>query len=1507
MEIIKFFHEGNDFTGSINHFMTMMAYFNTIINCSLAIYFSIISVVYKTKDVLSSKTNLLEAKTAIFKIIIPLLWRVAENNRRMQIFALVLAVLNMISHDWIFIKYLPYYRVSILLLNAVFQALQTSLALISIIIKAIEASQTKANDIGIFSVQIVWLLVVPIFMKLYRTSTWKKLGYIFGCEIKNEKNIYYLVHKRFIFLYFLKSRQIVHQGISQFSYADLIYQARLTEVVLNSEYSFEELDVNKNLLIRSLKTICLEILSRYPGVLLAQINLANSFSNFEDLYLVSNNLIEDAISKGPGYQAQASLNLIHLELQKKLKVQFSQKTKDGLDIHSYIANQELHEEMKKNIEKQTETQLRFWNEFMSNKPNMLKLLNFAFEVQDQKTKIKKIWNNLVKIRPPSFLSPTLIYGMYSSLINNNPVEGGKYMKQSQEDMKRINKAFSIDELNNQTIFSDKVVKITMSGFRSQLGKIIDCSANIANFYGWQVSDIKGRSIGSLMPSFFRQRHDGFLLNHFNTGKTRILNKTLVIPVKQANGYIHPSWIHAKVSPFMENGIFYVGILKPCKPSQRMVLVKKDGKIDDMSFEFAKDMNLTRDHELNIFTFCPEFKQINEAFNLIAIDSIETSPINIEENDLTIDTFDLMTSERNLIQGRATERPLLLNSGNKRNLRAGKIDSPVLLSRIDKEKAQSIYDNFTTGSTLMFHPQNTTESISYNAKIMNSIHGKDVIKFVLLEDVSGGDDNQSDEEVVFSSLKMITTPHNLRKEIILSPTKIQTSLRLKTKFKQLTENHYNDDTEGDLSILGEVQDFDSAARHVITRNILNNDTSNFSSPHKTQNAFFTEPGESKKKLHSFGDNQALHKEDNHQERTNKLKDSLQNPVLNAAEIEKSVSSSYISKGKKVEQMVAQALTAKPKKKSAKLFTYLSLVFIISMIVLLVIQNLNLHFGINHVQAHFPVIAVALWRQYNMIYSATMMRQWKGALDGVFSRDWVNHNLEFNSYLVYYTDFMNYYNTEFYQLLAQLPEETQKKFYEKDVRIYEYFEDGNKTLISADTTFEAIQSMIEKEQGCLNMQIPAQYTPDIDKSSFSFVLDNAPNDLLIRSENQIVELVDELNNTTSATTEKIGMTLGVVLTVCLTFIMISLRYLRLIASEARTFMTMIFHIKPQECEAIRVILQHFISGLGQNLKIQQQEKIKIEEDKNNNSPIRFRKASMSPLYRSQRITFCKLLPIFSIFICWGIVYFFLTSDFIADIKDSQKRMEAALQTFNIQGVFAYGILSIPLTNATARIRNGPIIPRYMENLDTLRKVSEFANRFRDRRGKLTPFMEDVLFGFRCETFLPIMAKSEASYEGFIYAYEGCVNIANGKDAIGLVEIYTQLYNNGMPMLEQYYNSNKTTEELGDIFLSVIDSSFDLINTAEGFIELLYDVTEEYYNEEVGSIQTTAWVLSLLVIIVTLTATWITWSFVMKKIFRIQKIDWFILQIIPIQLILSSKHIQQYLLKHSDGRFDSVRSYL
>jgi len=1577
LEIIKHSYDYDDFNKPVEVSMTVMAYLNIIINCILAVFLSAISLIYKTKDVMSSKTNLLETKTVIFKIIIPILWRVAENNRGIQIFILVLCLLNAISHDSIFIKYLPYYRVKILVMSAVFQAMETSVALISCIIKIIEESGTKTK-FGVFSVQIIWLLALPIFVKLYCAETWRLLLYIFGCKIKDEKNVYYLVHKRFILLYFLKSRKAIHEGILRLSYADIMYQGRLAEVGVESQLSFEELDMNKKVLVRNLKMICLKALSQYPRALLAQINLANSYSNFEDLYLVSNNLLEDAISKRPGYHAQISLHRIRFELQKRLRAEFSQKIGEGLNISSYITNQELLEEMKKSIEKQAEMQLSFWKEFMSSQPKMLNLMKIAFKVQEQRIIIKKIWNSLVKIRPVSFISPLTVYGMYSSFINNNPIEGEKYLEQSREDMKKMDKAFKADELNHETIFSNQAIRTTISGVRAQLGKIIDCSRNIADFYGWQSSDMKDRPVTSLMPPFFRSRHDSFLLNHFNTGKTKLMNTNIMIPVKRSNGYIHPSWIHVKVSPLMDSGMSYVALIRPLRSNQRMILVRKDGKIDDMSFEFAKDMNLiVENREVDLFTLCPELKQINEAFNVIAKNSI---PVNEDENnnealcdqnDLVINTFqssgnkkglqrktinNLLASERSLLQRGSTAKSkrniIQLETGPEKDCIAGVDEDETssdedgaqrfnymrAVTRMDKNKAQYIYDEFNAGSTLVFHPQNA-ESIKYSAKIMNSIHGKDVIKFVLLEKVSGENDGNegvlSGKEALFSSLKIMadrfTNRNDLGTETLSSPKKIYiqtsptgietergelinlaTSPRLKTKFKFSEEDG---NSEADLSVIDEVQDLDSAAKNTVNRNFLR-ESSNFLSP---QNKTTLSPNNRQERI--FFPIESLLNENNkkrpptHQnkkrpESQSRKKKIKENSEINVAQIETSVGSSCISKGKKVEQMVVQALTSEPKKKSALIFTYLSVLFLILMIILLLVQNLNLHTGINNVESQLPTIGIGLLAQYDMIYSASMLRQWKGTLDGIFSRDGIDDNLEFNSYLVYYTYYMSYYNEEFYELLAQLPEEMQSEFHKKNVGIYEYAEDGTKTLINMYSSYEAIQLMVEKELTILNMVIPDHYTPDIDKSNFNYVLDSAMNDLLIRSEAQIEKLTIDLNSATSSTTLKIGVTLAVVLAVCLIFAVVSVRYLWMMASEARLFMTMIFRIKPYESQTIRVILQQFISALEQDLKMQQQqEKIKIKEEdrKNNVTPVRFKSASMNSLHWTQILAFLKLLPIFSLFICWSLVYFFLTSQFIADIKDTQKRSDASLQGLNLESLYVYETFSVPLTNSAALVRNEEIMPSYIKTLNELAQVDAFVNVFRDRHGKLTDLQEKVLFNYPCDDLLPLMAESEYNYEAFVYAYNSCVIIANGKKAVGLVNILSELYSNGMHMLNQYENSNKTTEELGNIFLSMLDLNYDLLNAAEGFLGYLYGDVKYTFEDQFKWIKRMRWDLVACIIVVTLIVVWMTWVLVMKRIFKIQKIDWFVVQLVPIRVILGNKHIQQYLLKHSDGRFDNIRSYL
>ena len=1590
-----------------------MAYFNTIVNCILAVFLSMISATYKTKDVMASKTNIMETKSIVFKMIIPLLWRTAENNQGVQILILVLILVNAIVHDLIFVKYLPYYRINMLVLSSILQSIETSLALVGFIVKLIE---TGESNIGIFTFQIAWLWLVPFAIKGYYSETWKILLYIFGCEIKNEKNIYYLVHKRIILLYFLKSRTSINPGVNKISYVDIFYQAKLVDIVLGSDFSFAELDRNKALLTRNLKVICLEILSRYPKTLLVQINLAYSHSKFEDLYIVANNMLEDVISKGPGFHTQISLNMIRLELQKKLMVQASQKAEDeqasdGLNVSNYIVNQELHEEMKNSIKEQTKLQINFWNEFLSSRSDMLKLLNLALKVDDQKRAVKKLWNNLLKIRSKSFLPPLIVYGMYSSLINNNPMEGEKYLERSREDLKKLKKTFKMNELSNQTIFSEKTVQIIMSGLRSKLGRIVGCSSNISNFYGWQASEMKDKPVAFLMPPFYRQRHDSYLLEHFNTGKTKTLNTTEIVPVKRSNGYIHPTWLHTKVSPVMKNGIFYVGLLRPCKSRQRMVLVRKDGKIDDMSLGFARDMNLSGKEsqiECDIFTLCPEFRQINEAFNVIAERQRTEKTMSYSKDEPN----DQQTSATNLLYKKCslkllmTTQPDVLKTNQETEGNFGTLtdrfptentDRPLISTRrrkftieqsnsrpitfegtgidiiketnsyiqMELNSAQQIYATFLEGSRLAFYPRtdhaqqrsprgfsrfHTPTYITYNVKVMNSIHGNEVIKYVLLEKVSeeGGESadgktmaESSADEARFPSLKIWnkkesknktmkknTTQGQGKEKEIISPVKIisPTSLssrdteeaelmcfslspRVKTETK-FPEPTVNDDDDGaNLSILNEVQSEDSRDRKAVLRCVLGENEND--AERKGVGAPMTKLDieAHNKKIGS----QVLQTQEEDFVQQGRMKFHRIKPRFNSTlhgTIEESDNSSYINQGKKTEQLMIQALKANPIKRSTFIFKALYILFLIAGFILLAFQSKNLTSGINEVQAQVPVISAAFYRQYNMISSATQVLSWKGTLDGFFTLvDWPSDNYKWKFNLEYYVGYMQEQNTLFYNLLANLPAEIQSQFHEKNVGIYEYDENRNRTLVSMGSTFESLQMMMEREISCIHTDVPSQFEPGIDTSTFKFIFDNILNDLLIEIENQVDHLIDYMDDSANNTTLKTAAIMIGVFFVCLVFVVISIRYLFLIASEARVFMTMIFRMNPKDCEAIQLTLQGFEFWLNtdvndQDVSLTEKLKRRSGGHQDNYHSARFRKAKMGSLYNTQRIAFLKLLPILCLFIFWSIAYFFLTSNFVGDIQDSEKRMEAALRALNNQTLFVTELESVPLGNFSAVIKNRPLMANLQESLDYLKQVDVFVDNFRDRHGQLTELQQKVLFGFPCQDLLPYVKKD---YNVYVYPYYSCFVNGKGKDKIGLVDINSELYSGGNYIIDLYNNSSKTEEELANILVLGLVMLYNLCVSAEGFFKLLVEATEESFEQEVDSVKTTTTYLVVWIVLVTLLGAILTWHFVLKRIFRIQKVDWFILQLIPLKLIKNNKHLQQYLLKHSNGILTRTKTFL
>jgi len=1501
-------------------------------------------------------------------------------------------------------------------------------------------------------VHILWLLLAPLGIKGYYYLTWRLLWRILTVDINEEKNIYYLVHKTFVLQYCLKKRRIVHGEANDLKIYDVLYQGKLKKMAKDLEINFEEICKGKEKILFCIKAICLRITKKLPQSMLAQMNLAYIYSKFDSLYLISNTLIQAISAQDPSYQAQISISLLRVDLQRRLALQFSDQ---GLNIENYIINQEVSNQFKREIDKQVNFQLEFWKGFVAIKPHMLRLLKISWRVNRQKGIVRKLWGNLLKIRPNTLIGPMIVYGMYASLANNNTIEGEKYLEYSNEETKRLRKVMKVDELNNNTLFYEKTVQITMSGLKSKLGRILYTSENIGQVFGWQSSDTIEKPINFLMTQFYAKRHDKFLKIHYKTGKVVVLNNTNLVPVKTANGYIRPSWMHVKVNPFVELGISYIALLRPSRSEKRMVLVTKDGKIDGMSREFAKEMNIDSGKasgEWNILMFCPELRAVNKAFNSVA-ESMMLTAENDGNNSSIIETGTATATARNMNTSvfdksigentsRITERPLL-QKGDSSNNNDSAIKSkksspePIAIHHIKKnyqeikaftslelkadvetspksqENTQAVYEKFSTqGAKLVFYPRKAyettgnkislfnrssqsegqSEAIAYNVQIMNRIYDKEVIKVLVLEKM-GENNYETDAEMKSSNpnhtpkstnkvkveyVEDLKKPRLSFQDEIISPQfpSVEANKRSSLGVYDVTNGEKRRSGEAgiSLSILDEIQSDDSQAKKAIPRKIIGERAG--ASPRRDlnlenqmkQNSRFSQltdefelsfnqnmdrQGEESPKIWTlnsvtrrsaidFSQQQFLnilegnrgsvpkqghgHKEeqqtivnpvvnfnrgslffpaDQQQEfpkeekllktKLRKLKERLHEVVMHNAPkaegVANSVASTYLSKGKKVQSLLLQALRIGGKKKSGRIYSYIFGLFVLVMLIFLALQTVNLYKGIWKVEDQLPVISAASDRENSVMYSYGVTRMWKSRIQDEYSiAGWLYDNAMWKVYLQGVTEFLREQNNYLWDIMTAMPMDTQEKFYEKSIKIY----GGDNEVLAMVSSYEMIREIIENQIRCENIQIPFNYSADIDTSSFDFVLENSLNSLLISSEELISEMSEELRQSNNSTRTSIKGTLAGLLVVAFVFLLLTVKYFLVIRAEAARFMMLFFRIKEKEGIATQLILQRFKIALQTNLKDfelpkEEETRSKIENNKENSSSIKFRTASMSSLYTAQGRVFLKLVPNYLLFICWSVTYFFLTLEFIQGVQSSEVQMQTALEASRNRTLLSIELLDLPLSNGTGYVKNTPFLDDLETNLKCVQNSDDLVSQFRDHNGNLSPLQEEILFGFPCKNLKQI------DYEAYQAYYASCLAVANGKEILGLLNLNAQLYDLGTQMVDAFYSSNRTQEELGLMFEEDFAMTFALMNITQGYLNMLYESTYQKFQDEINNIEKLTWVFSLIILMATLITTCLTWKKVVKEIFELQKIDKYMLQLVPLKIILGNKHLQQYILKN------------
>ena len=640
LQIISNYSENKLFSNSPSAITTalfVLAIICLVLNAAItALPMIFLETLIHSKDILSSKNHFMDYLTLSQKVIIPILLAFSpatDNQSPSLIYSMAISVSLLFLAQANFYYTLPYYKVDILKIAGTMHISLLIYASITLVSYSVFDSYTGE---GFLFVNGSWLFLCPIILKSYLNHLETVLNSILSKPHKL-KNPYYLIHYWHIYKHYASRPQRPQKR--SFSEAYIRSLGTTFNVNPNSCLSSEQMESPKQnkIILEFIKDILEAKCKKYRSNFLLRSSLILHVVRFGNSYVYPYYMLEELIHKKPPFAIRTSLQRLKLELQIKILTKYGsmahhQEDRNSLDLQKYITMNSAYQQLRDKIEKQLTYQSMFWEHFTSLEPDFLQLIHYSKNCHEKKVEVEKEWQHFENQREIEFISPLLLYGIYSSIANNDALKEDQYLEKYYRTAERIRDQLQADEFTNKTLFSEENFVVTITSSLKALGRIVDVSSNFQDYIGLKKEYVIGKSVGIIQSPFFRDRHDDILRRHFESGTTRVLGKALTLPVLNAEGYVMPCCAEFQINPQVHHDISYMALFRKMKNHKRLVLVKENGEIDGYSKDFARDMGITEapsdQNKLNIFSFSKEFETVNSAFNQIAKQKIENNNLEV---------------------------------------------------------------------------------------------------------------------------------------------------------------------------------------------------------------------------------------------------------------------------------------------------------------------------------------------------------------------------------------------------------------------------------------------------------------------------------------------------------------------------------------------------------------------------------------------------------------------------------------------------------------------------------------------------------------------------------------------------------------------------------------------------------------------------------------------------------------------------------------------------------------
>ena len=1481
----------------------IFSYFLMIINCLFSFMMTLcLYIPIRTSDILSSKTNVINALDISIKVIFPFIYIVLQESGIAWIMMLIINLCYSLLRSFMHFYTLPYYQIIILQKMTIFSAVIASFSLVAIICKVLASSGVK--EAGLDLLIVLWIPVCLILTRVYTTYLQKLVINILAFNSPN-KNPYHIVHFWSVFKYFsLDFTKRINQS-RYFSKRHLIIVAFLKELPIHLNSSKLNLhtvkedisqEFNEHKIKNDVSNLFTKLLEQAitgnPQNLLLKATLAAAYVK-SDSILLGNSIIIREFQHKKSWQYRLLYHLFRSKLQAKVNDQSSRensekRTDRSPDIQAFIKASQISKTLKNLIRNQLDDQIQFWKVLQMSTVNAASLIRYTHIVHRRIIEVEAHWRSYEDINSHHNFESLLVYGQYLTQIQDQAEIGNKLIKKYSDSIAR--EAFDVfrNAEGNQKISVSNSVWLIISGMPDELGYVIDCSSNIESKLRVDKKSVYRKSINNLMPSFFAKQHDHFMVAPLGFKIVHRNQETLIL----TRGHLTRSLIEISLSYFTDKGLCYFVLLEPIIDDKMIVLIREDGTIVDTSDDFERNVR-GNSREASILTFCPDFERILNALRVrnknTSINKIHQKyaqgsrlkfyPLTDDEEDeiagCVVKIYKVKIEDFKYQDERIFKLEIEQTKPKKETTKPKKSKVPIAskiissLSQIIEEP--SPHADLVPAINLMLERDNRTSpksSRDYDESTHRDDLGSETQRLGLMHDYKKINSRDKYNSSLINLEASIYSDHarSISPELTMREDKSFISKKPHQNF-----------------LLHKLETPRVSLKEIPNTTIDNKRASDQSQEHLKQSKDL-DPNNQQKRP-SFDS------------RRDKTISEAQEAPKKLGKEQKSGPGSIYNQSPRHHKNLNHLLSTANYSKSTRMFIVIFLFLMIAVSCFLVWFSMNTY----KVSDQIAVVSNLLQRTYFKAFFTNLAHQELRFLTAGKTY-FFNDPAYFSSDIIVGTFYeastrLEKYNSELWLTVENADTHIKGWFFEKNVRILERDENNTLITVDIDNLLGATERLLSRVHFIRHEDLPetALSVPDVETR---YYFDNSVNDLLVSSENIIDRLYGELQITFQRTKQNNVLIFFSSLTVLILLFISTINFAWKLRRGFIKFSHLIFTIPRDESLKIELKLSAFSKALEKPSIFECSEHSPAKNTRRSTrkdviSKERFlRELKMREVYTEMLLLLAKLVALLLIILVFLGAYYYKAQTQNELMEKQQVIIASALNNVQQQTLLSVQLQSLVFDNDTITIRNRPILDGLDGSIQRLKEVTQLQDLFKNYKGEFSPENKEILFSIKC-----VDAISPFYYLTPDFLLGECLTLGNGQDTISLVTLFPQMANQVTSFINAFEKTSRDYSGVKDIYNVFL---YELCNPLDLTITLLllsYSVTVAEFNELKSTLLKEGTQLLAGVLLVLLIVIAVMWFFVIKKLVMKEFERRKILALMPGGLIARNAYLKKYIIDISD----------